>query len=220
MLFLPFFQMTLTIENLRSFSDKSFSNDGDCLNLLKVLLPLIDQVTNYYEISDIGFEIFKKNKDNEYLKKHLLDTIFSGEDLNVLHFSFCRKLFKSNVMITIPDVHQKLEKIFSDIRENKLKPPIGPDFKCIILATPLIFFPNEIQKEFKEDYTKYCHEINDIFHHSPMIKRMALQWPTPLNIRNEIYGLMDEKNTFNPDDLEKVINMAGDPNHIPQVNVY
>ncbi|KAK8898186.1 hypothetical protein M9Y10_000459 [Tritrichomonas musculus] len=210
--------MTLTIENLRSFRDKSFSNDGDCLNLLKVLLPLIDQVTNYYEISDIGFEIFKKNKDNEYLKKHLLDTIFSGEDFNVLHFSFCRKLFKSNVMITIPDVHQKLEKIFSDIRENKLKPPIGPDFKCIILATPLIFFPNEIQKEFKEDYTKYCHEINDIFHHSPMIKRMALQWPTPLNIRNEIYGLMDEKNTFNPDDLEKVINMAGDPNHIPQVN--
>ncbi|KAK8838898.1 hypothetical protein M9Y10_032941 [Tritrichomonas musculus] len=212
--------MSLTVKDLQSFVQKNLSNDRECEDLLKVLLPLLDQVTNYNEVSEAGLELFKKNKDNQCLKKHLLDTVFSGEDFNVLHYSFCRKLYQNNVMITIQDVHQKLEKILSDIHENKLNPPVGPDFKCIILATPLIFFPNEIEKEFKEDYTKYCQEINNIFRNSPKIKRMALKWPTPLNIRNEIYGLMDGKNTFNPDDLEKVKIVAGDPAEIPQVNIH
>lgn len=211
---------SLSLKDLQSFNQKNLSNDKDCQDLLKVLLPLLDQVTNYKEISEAGLEIFKKNKDNQCLKKHLLDTVFSGENFNVLHYSFCRKLYQNNVMISIQDVHQKLEKILSDIHEDKLKPPVGPDFKCIILATPLIFFPNEIEKEFKDDYTKYCKEIKDILNHSPMIRRMPLKWSTPLNIRNEIYGLMDEENTFNPDDLEKVKNVAGDPANIPQVNIH
>lgn len=207
-------------ENLQSFAQKNIASDDDCRNFLSIFLPLLDQVVNYNEICEIGFNIFKKNKDNECLKKHLLDTIFSGEDFNVLHYAFCRKLYKDNIMVTIQDVHQKLEKILSDIHDGKLKPPVGPDFMCIILATPLIFFPNEIKETYGNDYSKYCHEIKDIFKKSPKIKRMALKWPTPLNIRNEIYGLMDENNTFNPDDLQKVIEVAGDPSQIPQVNIY
>lgn len=210
--------MKLTIDNLQSFSQKSITSDSDCVNFLNTLLPLLDQVTNYKSVSDLGLEIFRNNKDNKLLKKHLLDTVFSGEDFNVLHFSFCRKLFQNNVVITIEDVHQKLEEILSKI--NGLKPPVGPDFKCIILATPLIFFPKEIQEKYGDDYVKYCNEVNTIFKNSPKIKRMALKWNTPLNIRNEIYGLMAGNNTFDPDDLEKVIQVADDPSQIPHVNIY
>lgn len=211
--------MNYTADDLQSFNQKSISNDEDCQNLLNVLLLLLDQVDNYKQICDIGLELFTKNRDNECLKKHLLDTVFSGEDFNVLHYSFCRYLYKHQVMITIQDVHQKLEQILKGIHEDKYKPPIGSDFKCIILATPLIFFSNEIQKQYKKDYVKYCNEISEIFRKSPMKKRLPPEWKTPLNIRNEIYGLMGGNNTFDPDDLEKVIKVAGDPNKIPHVTI-
>lgn len=211
--------MNYTVDDLQSFNQKNISNDEDCQNLLNVLLLLLDQVDNYKQICDIGLELFTKNRENECLKKHLLDTIFSGEDFNVLHYSFCRHLYKHQVMITIQDVHSKLEQILKGIHEDKYKPPIGSDFKCIILATPLIFFPNEIQKQYKKDYVKYCNEINEIFRKSPMKKRLPPEWKTPLNIRNEIYGLMGGNNTFDPDDLEKVIRVAGDPNKIPHVTI-
>ena len=122
-------------------------------------------------------------------------------------------------MITIQDVHQKLEEILKDIHENKLSAPIGSDFKCIILATPLIFFPSEIQKSYRKDYAKYCNEIGEIFRNSPMKKRLPPEWKTPLNIRNEIYGLMGGNNTFDPDDLAKVIKVAGDTSRIPHVEI-
>ena len=212
--------MSLTIDSLRNFAQKSIASDDDCHSLLNTLLPLLDQVVNYNEVSQLGLEIFTKNKDNECLKKHLLDPVFSGEDFNVLHYAFCRKLYQNNIMITIQDVHQKLEQILAGLNENKFKPPIGPDFKCIILATPLIFFPNEIEKAYNDDYKKYCSEINNILRNSPKIKRLNPKWPTPLNIRNDLYGLMGGNNTFDPDNLEKVIEVAGDPNEIPQVKIY
>lgn len=210
----------MNTENLVSFLQKNISNDADCQTFLNIFLPLLDQVTNFKEVSEIGIQVFSKNKDNECLKKHLLDTIFSGEDFNVMHYSFCRKLYKANIMITIQDIHEKLEKILLNIHENKLKPPLGIDFRCIILATPLIFFPNEIKETYGSDYTKYCHEIKNIFDNSPKINRIPPKWLTPLNIRNEIYDLMDGNNTFDPDDMEKVIKVAGDPSQIPHVKIY
>ena len=137
--------MNYTVDDLQSFDQKNIINDEDCRELLNVLLFLLDQVNNYNIICDIGLKLFTKNKDNECLKKHLLDTVFSGEDFNVLHYSFCRYLYKNQIMITIQDVHDKLEQILKGIHEDKYNPPIGCDFKCIILVTPLIFFPNEIQ---------------------------------------------------------------------------
>ncbi|KAK8871698.1 hypothetical protein M9Y10_007438, partial [Tritrichomonas musculus] len=211
--------MNPTIDDLQSFNQKNIINDNDCIDLLNILLLLLDQVNNFKQICDIGLELFTKNKENECLKKHLLDTVFSGEDYNVLHYSFCRNLYKNQIMITIQDVHQKLEQILAGIHEDKLKPPIGCDFKCIILATPLIFFPNEIQKSYKKDYVKYCNEISEIFRKSPMKKRLPPEWKTPLKIRNEIYGLMAGNNTFNPDDIEKVLKMAGDPSKIPHLKI-
>lgn len=212
-------KMNFTIDDLYSFNEKNSLDDEDCQNLLNILLCLLDQVNNYEQICDIGLELFSKNKDNEQLKKHLLDTVFSGEDFNVLHYSFCRYLYKKQIMVTIQDVHQKLEQILKDIHDDKLKVPIGCDFKCIILATPLIFFPKEIEKNYKKDYVKYCNEIHEIFRKSPMKKRLPPEWKTPLNIRNEIYGLMSCNNTFDPDDLEKVIKVADDPNKIPHVKI-
>ena len=141
--------MTVTIENIRNFNERIIQTDEECKNFLNNFLLLLDQVINYKEISELGLEIFTKNKDNQPLKKHLLDTVFSGQDFNVLHYAFCRKLYKNQIMITTQDIYLKLEKILSDIHKNELMAPIGRDFECIILATPLIFFYNEINLEYK-----------------------------------------------------------------------
>lgn len=68
----------MNTENLVSFLQKNISNDADCQTFLNIFLPLLDQVTNFKEVSEIGIQVFSKNKDNECFKKHLLDTIFSG----------------------------------------------------------------------------------------------------------------------------------------------
>lgn len=205
------------MQELEQFRDTTINSEIQIF--LNTLFKLLDKVENYELVSDIGLDIIKKNQNNENLKAKLLDTVFSGNDYNVMHYAFCRQLFLNHIIITNEDIHQKLEQILDDVNQNKIKPPIGVDFRCIILATPLIFFGKEIQQKYPQDYTKYCQTIKEIFQNSPKIKRINPEWQTPLNIRNNIYGLMDGNNTFNPDDLEAIKQMAGDPSKIPTITV-
>lgn len=53
--------MSFTVKDLQNFDQKNLSSDKECENLLKVLLPLLDQSTNYNEVSEAVIEILEKN---------------------------------------------------------------------------------------------------------------------------------------------------------------
>lgn len=96
----------------------------------------------------------KKKKDNEYLKKHLLYTIFSCEYFNLMHYSFCCQLYKVKIIITKQDIQRKHEKILLNIHANKVKSPHCIDFRCIILFTQMIFFRKENNETNGSDHAK------------------------------------------------------------------
>ncbi|OHT06365.1 hypothetical protein TRFO_05552 [Tritrichomonas foetus] len=209
------FLFPVMTEQLQTLSKTPFETDQAAIDFLKILLPALDQDMQNQGLYQIGVDAFKNNAGNTILKSHFLETVFSGEDHNVAHYYFARKLLKEN-LITIEEVHQRIECLTT----KDVKPPVGPDFKLLILATPLLFFEKEINATSPDDFKKYYSQVSTIFRSSPMIKRMALEWNTPLNIRNCCYDLMSGNITFEPDNLEKLVEIAGDPAKLPQIPVY
>ena len=212
---LSFLFFLLHMEHLKKLASGNFGNENDIVNFLDELLHLLDLEISNQQIYQIGIDTFKKHSQNNLFKQHLINTVFSGEDFNVAHYNFARKLLKEN-LIDINDIHQAINLI----PQKHLTPPCGPDFALLFLATPVLFFNKELSQQFPDDFKNYCAQIKQTFNSSPKIKRLPLEWETPLNIRNQCYGLMNEQIDFDPDNEQTVIAMAGNPDKIPKVKIY
>ena len=119
-------------------------------------------------------------------------------------------------MININEIHEAIELI----PNKSITPPCGPDFRLLLLATPVLFFNKELNESFPIDFKKYCETIKEIHNTSPRIKRLPMEWNTPLNIRNKCYGLMEGKLDFDPDNEEIIKEMPGKVDKIPKVKIY